>query len=147
MPSALRACPLALTGGARRRTRATSRSRSATSKRRSSGTLWCARGARRGRDTAVTWTAITRQALERDPTGFKAFSNRSAAYIAVASKSAFEKALEDAEAVIRLQPSWPKGHFRKAIALRSLGRLRDAEEALQEVGARVADCAFRWCGA
>ena len=51
------------------------------------------------------------------------FSNRSHAY---ASLDQFDKALGDAEKVVKMRPDWPKGFFRKGNALYGLGRYEDA---------------------
>ncbi|KAK0440957.1 uncharacterized protein EV420DRAFT_1623095 [Desarmillaria tabescens] len=54
-------------------------------------------------------------------------SNRSAAY---AGAHDWISALADAEAVIQIRKSWPKGHLRKAKALRGLARLDEAQDAV-----------------
>jgi len=43
-----------------------------------------------------------------------------------------EEALEDACEVIRLDPSWPRGWYRKGTVLMELGRLEDAREAYRQ---------------
>jgi len=45
------------------------------------------------------------QAIDIDPKNHVLYSNRSAAY---AKHEAYEKALEDAEAVIQIKPDWSK---------------------------------------
>lgn len=44
----------------------------------------------------------------------------------------FEKAAEDSEHCIRVRPDWLKGHFRKGVAMESMGRLDEAQKAFQE---------------
>lgn len=56
------------------------------------------------------------------------FANRSATR---ASMGKTQLALEDADACVRLEPSYAKGYFRKAQALSKLQRYRDALAALQ----------------
>ncbi|KAK7097346.1 LON peptidase N-terminal domain and RING finger protein 3-like isoform X2 [Littorina saxatilis] len=51
------------------------------------------------------------------------FSNRSHAYNAL---DQYDKALEDAEKVVKMRPDWPKGFFRKGLALYGLGRYEEA---------------------
>lgn len=55
-------------------------------------------------------------------------SNRSAAYHGVAD---YISALADAETVIQLRKTWPKGYFRKAKALIGLKRYEEGAEALK----------------
>ena len=55
-------------------------------------------------------------------------SNRSAAYL---ESGDHVNALIDADTVISLRRNWSKGHFRKAKALRVLGRLDEAKEAVR----------------
>lgn len=50
-------------------------------------------------------------------------SNRSHAFATI---DQFEDALADSENVVKLRPDWPKGFFRKGIALYGLGRYEDA---------------------
>ena len=38
-------------------------------------------------------------------------------------------ALQDADAAVQMQPSWPKAHYRRAVILRDLNRLEDARDA------------------
>jgi tetratricopeptide (TPR) repeat protein len=57
-------------------------------------------------------------------------SNRSAAHL---QAGAMEPALVDAFEAVKLDPSWPKAHFRKVTALRASKRTRKALEAC-EVG-------------
>jgi len=64
------------------------------------------------------------------------FSNRSAAYAKKAqdidSQMVYQYAVEDADKVIELDPDWPKGHHRKVNALMLMGKLPEAETALDE---------------
>jgi translocation protein SEC72 len=55
-------------------------------------------------------------------------SNRSAAYH---GSGDYISALADAETVIQLRKTWPKGYFRKAKALIGLKRLEEGAEALK----------------
>lgn len=55
-------------------------------------------------------------------------SNRSAAY---AQRRFFDKALNDAERALRLQPSWPRLHHRRGHALFHLCRYSDAIDAFE----------------
>ncbi|KAH6889071.1 hypothetical protein BKA70DRAFT_1442688 [Coprinopsis sp. MPI-PUGE-AT-0042] len=55
-------------------------------------------------------------------------SNRSAAYFDLGD---YISALADAESVIALRKSWPKGHFRKAKALLAIGRPKEAADAVR----------------
>lgn len=55
--------------------------------------------------------------------------HRAAAY---AGMQYYGKSLEDAEQVIKLQPSLPKGHSRKGTALLGMGQAREAVSAFGE---------------
>lgn len=66
------------------------------------------------------------KAIEASPSSHVLYSNRSAAY---AGMGKYDKALEDADTVLKLNPQWPRGHGRRATALYFLGRL---EESLEE---------------
>ncbi len=59
------------------------------------------------------------------------YANRSAARLKIAGEK--QKALSDAERAGQLAPDYAKGHFRRAQALRALGRPDDALGALQRV--------------
>jgi len=61
------------------------------------------------------------------PEDFTLYSNRSNVFMKMGN---YEAALKDADQVTSLRPDWPKGHFRRADALRSLGRYDDALIAL-----------------
>ena len=65
------------------------------------------------------------QAIQEDPKNHVCFSNRSATFCALKN---YDKALEDAEMVIKLQPDWPKGYFRKGNALEQLLRYAEANQ-------------------
>lgn len=69
------------------------------------------------------------QAINVDPSNHVLFSNRSGAY---ASMRQFDKALEDADACIKINPTWPKGYGRKGAALHGLGDLLGAHDAYEE---------------
>lgn len=56
------------------------------------------------------------------------YSNRSAAYCLLED---FERALQDAETAIKLQPEWPRGYSRKGAALHNLKRYNEAIAAYQ----------------
>ena len=63
-------------------------------------------------------------AVALDPTNQVFFSNRSVAYTAM---QMYEKALEDADECVRLQPTWAKGYSRRAAAKFHLGDLQAAK--------------------
>jgi translocation protein SEC72 len=54
--------------------------------------------------------------------------SRSAARFAMKE---YIESLGDAEAVVKLKSSWPKGHFRKCKALQAMGRLEEAKKAVE----------------
>ena len=66
------------------------------------------------------------KALEVNPVDAKIWSNRSKCYC---SKRWWSQALYDANRGICLDPNWHKIHYRKAIALKGLGRLQEALDA------------------
>jgi len=68
-------------------------------------------------------------AIALDPSNHVFFSNRSAAYCKL---QAYQKALEDANECIKLNPTWSKGYGRKASALEFLGRFADAVDVYEE---------------
>ncbi|KAJ5121076.1 uncharacterized protein N7515_009037 [Penicillium bovifimosum] len=76
-------------------------------------------------------TAIEKftEALAIEPQNHILFSNRSAVY---AAQQEYQKALEDAEKAIEIQPNWSKGHVRKGAAYRGLGDLLAAHDAYDE---------------
>ncbi|PNF27333.1 hypothetical protein B7P43_G02766, partial [Cryptotermes secundus] len=59
----------------------------------------------------------------RPPTNHLVLSNRSHALLRL---NRFQAALDDADAIVRLCPTWGKGHYRRGMALTSLGRHEDA---------------------
>jgi len=68
-------------------------------------------------------------AIALDNTNHVFFSNRSAAYCKLQQ---YEKALEDANECIKLNPTWSKGYSRKASALEFMGRFNDAADAYKD---------------
>jgi len=66
---------------------------------------------------------VCTQAIELDPSNHVLYSNRSGSY---ASLKNFDKALEDANKTVELNPSWGKGYSRKGTALHGLGDLGSA---------------------
>eukprot|EP00245_Coleochaete_scutata_P013383 TRINITY_DN5419_c2_g1_i1.p1 TRINITY_DN5419_c2_g1~~TRINITY_DN5419_c2_g1_i1.p1 ORF type:complete len:574 (+),score=174.40 TRINITY_DN5419_c2_g1_i1:258-1979(+) len=68
-------------------------------------------------------------AIELAPENHVLYSNRSASY---ASLQQWQKALEDAEKVVGLNPSWPKGYSRQGAALMGLGKHEDAVAAFRK---------------
>jgi len=68
-------------------------------------------------------------AIALDSTNHVFFSNRSAAYCKLQQ---YDKALEDAEECIKLNPTWSKGYSRKAAALEFMGRFEDVVKAYEE---------------
>ncbi|XP_031573236.1 tetratricopeptide repeat protein 28-like [Actinia tenebrosa] len=63
------------------------------------------------------------QAIELDPNNHVLYGNRSAACIRILD---FERALEDGKIAGKLQPLWPKAHYRQGVALQCLGRHAEA---------------------
>merc|ERR1719191_818795 len=68
--------------------------------------------------------ALKDDAKDHAELGATLHSNLSAAY---AKRSNHQKALQEADAAIRLRPEWAKGHSRKALSLLSLGRESEAQ--------------------
>lgn len=64
------------------------------------------------------------EAITLDGVSHFLFSNRSAAYVGA---NKYEEALKDAEQAIALNPTWPKGYFRKSVALNAMKKHREAE--------------------
>jgi len=65
------------------------------------------------------------EAISLDNTNASFFSNRSACH---AGKEDWKNALDDAEKVIKLRPTWAKGYSRKGLALFKLNKMEDAME-------------------
>ncbi len=57
------------------------------------------------------------------------YSNRCTAYIALEQ---YEKAMEDADECVRLQPSWAKGYLRRGSVYFRMGQLEKSEVVLKE---------------
>lgn len=68
------------------------------------------------------------KALEHDPSSHAIYGNRSMTRL---SMGKFEEALEDADAAIKANESWAKGHFRRAKALGALDRYDEALAAIK----------------
>ena len=68
-------------------------------------------------------------ALSFNPSDHIFYSNRSACYAGLAGEDDCKKALRDADACLRLSPSFAKGHSRRSAALFGLGRYIEAEAA------------------
>jgi len=66
------------------------------------------------------------EGIKLDPNNYILYSNRSAAY---AKMQKYKLALEDANKVIEINPSWPRGYSRKGAALCFLGDYDEAKEA------------------
>lgn len=69
------------------------------------------------------------EAIGLDPENHILWSNRSAAYC---KNSQYEKALEDAEKIIQINPNWSRGYSRKGAALHGLERLDEAIESYKK---------------
>jgi stress-induced-phosphoprotein 1 len=69
------------------------------------------------------------RAIEIDSKNNVFFSNRSAAYAAIGQ---YDKALEDAQSCVALEPSWAKGYSRLGLALFNLNRLDEAKDAYEK---------------
>lgn len=67
------------------------------------------------------------KAIDLDPTNALLFTNRAAAYL---MSLLYKEALSDCDSAIKLDGSCSKAYFRKATALKGLGRLDAAIEAL-----------------
>jgi len=63
------------------------------------------------------------KAIDADPTDHVLHSNKSAAH---AGAKEFDKALASADQCIKLNSKWPKGYYRKAVALMGLNRNEEA---------------------
>ena len=69
-------------------------------------------------------------AIKFDPSEPRFFANRSLCYDQL---SQFEEALEDAEKAIEIVPHWPKGHYRKGLALKGLTKYTESQKAFEQV--------------
>jgi len=69
-------------------------------------------------------------AINLDPNDHRFFGNRSYCYDQLGQ---FEEALKDAEKAIKIAPHWPKGHFRKGLALKGLAKYVESEGAFEQV--------------
>ena len=69
------------------------------------------------------------EAIRLDSSNYMLFSNRSAAYT---KKGDLVQALNDASKTVKLKKDWPKGYFRKATALKCMGKYDDAISAYNE---------------
>lgn len=85
----------------------------------------------------LRYTTASTLAIQRPPWEANQFmreelsttvSNRSAAYFEAGDHVS---ALVDAETVIAIRRNWPKGHYRRAKALRGMGRPKEAADALK----------------
>ncbi|XP_067841431.1 tetratricopeptide repeat protein 31-like [Heptranchias perlo] len=70
------------------------------------------------------------EAIKYDPKEYRLFGNRSYCYERLQQ---YSRALNDAQVALSLNPSWPKGYFRKARALAGVKRYIEAIEAFREV--------------
>eukprot|EP00698_Gefionella_okellyi_P023533 TRINITY_DN806_c0_g1_i1.p1 TRINITY_DN806_c0_g1~~TRINITY_DN806_c0_g1_i1.p1 ORF type:complete len:650 (+),score=136.30 TRINITY_DN806_c0_g1_i1:74-1951(+) len=69
------------------------------------------------------------QAIDLDATSVSLYSNRSSAFVHL---RLHEKALNDAEQILHLAPTWQQGYFRKGLSLYYLGRFHEAAQAYLE---------------
>lgn len=77
------------------------------------------------------------EAIKCDPNDYRFFGNRSYCYSCLEQ---YPQALADAERSIQLAPEWPKGYFRKGIALMGMKRYSEAEKAMEKVLRLDKDC-------
>lgn len=78
---------------------------------------------------AIDWYT---KAIAMDPNSEASgalYSNRAGSW---QNLNNFEKAAADSEQCIRVRPDWLKGHFRKGVAMESMGKYDEAQKALQE---------------
>lgn len=68
-------------------------------------------------------------ALSLDEKSHVLYSNRCTAFIALEN---FEKAMEDADECIRLQPNWAKGYLRRGSVFFRMGKLEKSESVLKD---------------
>lgn len=74
--------------------------------------------------------ALFTEAIKYDPKEYRLFGNRSYCYERLQQ---YSRALSDAHTALTLNPSWPKGYFRKARALAGVKKYAEAIEAFQQV--------------
>ncbi|XP_032898292.1 tetratricopeptide repeat protein 31 [Amblyraja radiata] len=74
--------------------------------------------------------ALFTEAIKHDPKEYRLFGNRSYCYERLQQ---YSRALSDAHTALTLNPSWPKGYFRKARALAGVKKYAEAIEAFQQV--------------
>lgn len=77
------------------------------------------------------------EAIKCDPKDYRFFGNRSYCYSCLEQ---YPQALADAGRSIQLAPDWPKGHFRKGIALMGMKRYSEAEKTMEQVLKLDKDC-------
>ncbi|NXE58122.1 TTC31 protein, partial [Casuarius casuarius] len=70
------------------------------------------------------------EAAKLNPREYRLFGNRSYCYEKLQQ---YEEALRDAQVSLSLQPTWPKGFFRKGKALRGLKRYAEAVSTFEEL--------------
>ncbi|XP_064360037.1 tetratricopeptide repeat protein 31 isoform X3 [Dromaius novaehollandiae] len=70
------------------------------------------------------------EAVKLNPREYRLFGNRSYCYEKLQQ---YEEALRDAQVSLSLQPTWPKGFFRKGKALRGLKRYAEAVSTFEEL--------------
>lgn len=74
---------------------------------------------------AVEWYT---KGIEMEPSNHILYSNRSAAYLSMKS---YDKALQDADKCIQLNPSWDKGYNRKAAVQQATGEFEGCKETIE----------------
>jgi len=72
---------------------------------------------------------LLKKAIKLDPENHIFYSNRAAAYMALEQ---YDKALQDADECIRLQPTWAKGFSRRGAALFRMDKLGPARDAFEK---------------
>jgi len=68
-------------------------------------------------------------ATEMDPRNHVYYTNRALCY---STMKKWDKALRDAEKSVSIKPDWEKGHYRRGVALRELGRFQEAMSAFEK---------------
>ena len=82
------------------------------------------------------------KAIEMEPDNYVHYSNRSAAYVNSVLVSGPSLALRDAGRCVELNPSWFKGHLRRADALFAQDKLEEALVAYDKVISLNPDCSI-----